>query len=126
VRRRRVLTVVDTLGGGEAFAYTPRDTWPTRHARVDTLPRRCDSAADGEASPSVPGSPLPFDPKGLGGSSDPVERYLSGVAIYGTPDQVVDELQRLREEMFLDYLLCAPLSHESFLLLTDRVIPKLG
>jgi len=67
-----------------------------------------------------------FDPKGLGGSSDPVERYLKGVAIYGTPEKVVEDLQRLSEEMFLDYLLCAPLSHESFLLLTDRVIPKLA
>jgi hypothetical protein len=39
---------------------------------------------------------------------------------------VVDELQRLGEEMHLDYLLAAPLSHESVLLLTERVIPKLA
>jgi alkanesulfonate monooxygenase SsuD/methylene tetrahydromethanopterin reductase-like flavin-dependent oxidoreductase (luciferase family) len=67
-----------------------------------------------------------FDPKGLGASQDPVERYLQGVVVYGTPEKVVDELQRLGETMPLDYLLAAPLSHESFLLLTDRVIPKLG
>src|SRR5207237_753636 len=41
---------------------------------------------------------------------DPVARYLDGVIVYGTPDAVVDEIARLREEMFLTYLLCAPLS----------------
>lgn len=56
---------------------------------------------------------------------DPVERYLDGVAIYGTPDAVVDELSRLREETALDYLLAAPLSHESFVLLTDEVLPRI-
>jgi luciferase family oxidoreductase group 1 len=67
-----------------------------------------------------------FDPKGLGNASqDPVERYLSDKVVFGTPEKVIDELQRLGEEMYLDYLLAAPLSHESFLLLTDRVIPKL-
>lgn len=56
---------------------------------------------------------------------DPVEHYLDGVAVYGTPERVLDELQRLREEMFLDYLLCAPLSHVSFLLFTEKVLPRL-
>lgn len=55
---------------------------------------------------------------------DPVERYMDGVVVYGTPAEVVGELERLREEMFLDYVLCAPLSHESFLLLTDEVLPR--
>ena len=68
-----------------------------------------------------------FDPKAVGPvDRDPVERYLNGVAIYGTPESVVEQLQRLEEEMFLDYLMCAPLSHESFLLFTERVLPKLG
>ncbi len=68
-----------------------------------------------------------FDPKGLSGGArvDPVQRYLDGVAVWGTPEAVVDQLQRLREEMFLDYLMCAPLSHESFVLFTDKVLPKL-
>ncbi len=56
---------------------------------------------------------------------DPVERYLDGVVVWGTPDAVVDELARLREEMFLGYLLCAPLSHESFVLFTDEVLPRI-
>jgi alkanesulfonate monooxygenase SsuD/methylene tetrahydromethanopterin reductase-like flavin-dependent oxidoreductase (luciferase family) len=69
-----------------------------------------------------------FDPKSLAPSrpdDDPVNRYLDGVVIYGTPEAVVDQIQRLQEEMFLDYLMCAPLSHESFTLFTEHVLPKL-
>jgi len=54
-----------------------------------------------------------------------VAHYLDGVMVYGTPERVCDELQRLREEMFLEYLLCAPLSHASFLLFTEKVLPRL-
>ena len=57
---------------------------------------------------------------------DPIERYLDDVIIYGTPDAVVDEIARLREELPLDYLLCAPLSHETFMLFTDRVLPRIA
>jgi alkanesulfonate monooxygenase SsuD/methylene tetrahydromethanopterin reductase-like flavin-dependent oxidoreductase (luciferase family) len=57
--------------------------------------------------------------------ADPADRYLNGVIVYGTPEAVTDQLIRLREEMFLDYLLCAPLSHESFTLFTDKVLPRL-
>src|SRR5262249_17655771 len=64
-----------------------------------------------------------FDPKGP--QRDPIERYLDGVVVYGTPEKVIDELQRLEEEMFLDYLLAAPLSHESLVLSRERVLPKL-
>ncbi len=56
---------------------------------------------------------------------DPVGRYLDGVIVWGTPDEVGDELLRLHEEMFLDYLLCAPLSHRSFTLFTEKVLPRL-
>lgn len=58
-------------------------------------------------------------------TKDPVERYLSDVVIYGTPDQVVDRLAQLKEEMFLDYLLCSPLSHSTFMLFTEKVLPRL-
>ena len=37
-----------------------------------------------------------------------------------------DELARLREVMRLDYLMIAPLSHESFLRFTDDVLPHIG
>jgi alkanesulfonate monooxygenase SsuD/methylene tetrahydromethanopterin reductase-like flavin-dependent oxidoreductase (luciferase family) len=63
-----------------------------------------------------------FTPEG----ADPVRRYVDEVILHGTPDAVVDQILRLREEIGLDYLLCAPLSHETFLLLTDEVLPRLG
>ena len=64
------------------------------------------------------------DPNAPG--ADPVQRYLDEVILHGTPEAVLDQILRLREEIGLDYLLAAPLSHESFLLLTDRVLPRLG
>jgi alkanesulfonate monooxygenase SsuD/methylene tetrahydromethanopterin reductase-like flavin-dependent oxidoreductase (luciferase family) len=56
---------------------------------------------------------------------DPVERYMNDVVIRGTPDRVTDKIVELRESIGLDYLMCAPLSHESFVLFTEKVLPKL-
>jgi alkanesulfonate monooxygenase SsuD/methylene tetrahydromethanopterin reductase-like flavin-dependent oxidoreductase (luciferase family) len=56
---------------------------------------------------------------------DPIAHYLDGVVVHGSPERVLDQLQQLREEMYLEYLLCAPLSHASFLLFTDKVLPRL-
>jgi alkanesulfonate monooxygenase SsuD/methylene tetrahydromethanopterin reductase-like flavin-dependent oxidoreductase (luciferase family) len=61
-----------------------------------------------------------FNPEGV----DPIRRYLDEVILHGTPEAVVDQIYGLREETALNYLLCAPLSHESFLLLTDEVLPR--
>ncbi len=58
-----------------------------------------------------------------GAESAPVDRYVDQVMIQGTPEQVVAQIEALREEVGLDYLLCAPVSHQSFLLLTERVLP---
>ncbi|ETX03022.1 MAG: hypothetical protein ETSY1_01565 [Candidatus Entotheonella factor] len=55
---------------------------------------------------------------------DPIQHYLDGVVIYGTPERVYDEIQRRRETMYLDYLMCAPLSHHSFTLFTEKVLPR--
>lgn len=55
---------------------------------------------------------------------DPVERYVNDVVICGTPDKVIDDLQRLQEELPLEYLICTPLSHSSFELFTEKVLPK--
>ncbi len=60
-----------------------------------------------------------------GNPVDPVERYMNGVVIHGTPDMVVDQLQELQEQIGLDYLLCSPLSHGTFLLFTEQVLPHL-
>ena len=59
-----------------------------------------------------------------GGTLDPVETYLDGIIIHGTPERVLDQLQQLHEEIWLDYLLCAPLSHSSFLMFTEKVLPR--
>jgi alkanesulfonate monooxygenase SsuD/methylene tetrahydromethanopterin reductase-like flavin-dependent oxidoreductase (luciferase family) len=57
--------------------------------------------------------------------ADPVQRYLDEVILHGTPEAVLDEILRLREEIGLDYLLCAPLSHETFTLLAEKILPRL-
>jgi alkanesulfonate monooxygenase SsuD/methylene tetrahydromethanopterin reductase-like flavin-dependent oxidoreductase (luciferase family) len=63
-----------------------------------------------------------FTPEGV----DPVRRYLDEVILHGTPQSVIDQILRLREQIGLDYLLCAPLSHETFMLLTEAVLPRLA
>ena len=57
---------------------------------------------------------------------DPVERYMNDVVIRGAPERVVDKIAELRETIGLEYLMCAPLSHQSFTLFTERVLPKLS
>jgi alkanesulfonate monooxygenase SsuD/methylene tetrahydromethanopterin reductase-like flavin-dependent oxidoreductase (luciferase family) len=56
---------------------------------------------------------------------DPVERYMNDVVLRGTPERVLDKILELRESIGLDYLMCAPLSHQSFVLFTEKVLPKL-
>ena len=56
---------------------------------------------------------------------DRVERYVNEVVLRGTPDRVVDKILELRETIGLDYLMCAPLSHGSFMRFTEKVLPKL-
>ena len=73
----------------------------------------------------TPGFPKKNDMMLAEEGTDPVQRYLDGVALYGTPEKLVDQLLELREKMGLEYLLCAPLSHESFELFSKRVLPKL-
>ena len=62
-----------------------------------------------------------FTPEGL----DPIQRYLDEVVVHGTPEAVIEQILRLRDEIGLDYLLCAPLSHQTFMLLTEKVLPRL-
>ena len=56
---------------------------------------------------------------------DPVERYLGNVAVWGCPDRVVDTIQMLKETMHLEYLMLAPLSHSSFMMFVEKVLPRL-
>jgi alkanesulfonate monooxygenase SsuD/methylene tetrahydromethanopterin reductase-like flavin-dependent oxidoreductase (luciferase family) len=59
------------------------------------------------------------------GSYDPVDRYIEEVVIHGSPARVLDRIETLRSEASLDYLMCAPLSHQSFLRFTEKVLPQL-
>lgn len=66
-----------------------------------------------------------IDPRQLNMGDDPVGRYVDSVVIHGTPERVHDQLLRLREEIGLEYMIGAPLSHETFLSFTEKVLPKL-
>jgi len=57
---------------------------------------------------------------------DPVARYVNDVMIHGTWQSVVEKIQSLRESAQLNYLLCAPLSQDTFTQLTDKVVPRLS
>ena len=55
--------------------------------------------------------------------NDPVERYMRDVIIHGSPARVIDQLKELEETIPLHYLLASPLSHETFTLLAEQVVP---
>ena len=59
------------------------------------------------------------------GAKDPVDRYVEEVILHGTPESIVDQVLALKDSAQMNYLMCAPLSQESFDLLTDKVLPKL-
>lgn len=67
-----------------------------------------------------------YVPPEMYGDEDPIQRYVDNVVIHGTPEKVVDELARLKEEIHLDYIIGAPLSHESFMQFTEYVLPRMG
>ncbi|MGE3358249.1 MAG: LLM class flavin-dependent oxidoreductase [Acidimicrobiia bacterium] len=108
-----------------SYVGTPGNTVAQRAAATPT-PTPTPASASASASAPGPG-PGPVDPllPNPMASSDPVQRYVDEVIVHGSPARVLDELTRLRETMHLDYLLAAPLSHESFELLTHEVLPKL-
>jgi alkanesulfonate monooxygenase SsuD/methylene tetrahydromethanopterin reductase-like flavin-dependent oxidoreductase (luciferase family) len=110
----RLLAVAPTDGEAEEIARQGAEWTVTAYAnpsrqRVHDQRSRQSQAAG------------PEDP-----SRDPVQRYVDEVIVHGSPARVIDELQRLSEEMHLHYLLCAPLSHQSFILFTEKVLPALA
>lgn len=56
---------------------------------------------------------------------EPVQHYLDSVILHGTPASVVEQITRLEDEIGLNYLMCAPLSRDTFRLLADQVLPRL-
>jgi alkanesulfonate monooxygenase SsuD/methylene tetrahydromethanopterin reductase-like flavin-dependent oxidoreductase (luciferase family) len=59
------------------------------------------------------------------GGKEPVQYYVDSIILHGTPESVVEQIGRLKEEIGLNYLMCAPLSRETFHLLADQVLPRL-
>jgi alkanesulfonate monooxygenase SsuD/methylene tetrahydromethanopterin reductase-like flavin-dependent oxidoreductase (luciferase family) len=58
------------------------------------------------------------------GEQERIERYIGSCVLHGRPERVIDEIERLRSEMYLDYLMIAPLSHSSFMMFTEKVLPR--
>jgi len=78
----------------------------------------------GEATPSPQKSVDPNAVASDAEAGDRVERYVNEVVICGTPEKVIDDLQQLQETLPLEYLMCTPLSHASFELFTEQVLPR--
>jgi alkanesulfonate monooxygenase SsuD/methylene tetrahydromethanopterin reductase-like flavin-dependent oxidoreductase (luciferase family) len=56
---------------------------------------------------------------------EPAQHYVDSVVLHGTPEMLVDKVAELEETIGLNYLMCAPLSRDSFRLLADKVVPRL-
>jgi alkanesulfonate monooxygenase SsuD/methylene tetrahydromethanopterin reductase-like flavin-dependent oxidoreductase (luciferase family) len=56
---------------------------------------------------------------------EPAQHYVDSVVLHGSPQSMVEQIHRLREEIGLNYLMCAPLSRQSFRLLAEEVVPRL-
>ena len=101
----RLVALADTAAKAEAVARSGAEWMVASYFGAQHNPV-------GVKDPTTPGA-------------DPVRRYLDEVILHGTPDKVLDDILRLREEIGLDYLLAAPLSQESFAMLTDEVLSRL-
>ncbi|MGK0260689.1 MAG: alkanesulfonate monooxygenase SsuD [Candidatus Azotimanducaceae bacterium] len=55
-----------------------------------------------------------------------VNQYVDEVIVHGSPARVADQLLALQETENIDYLLASILSHETFVRLTDEVLPRLA
>lgn len=64
-------------------------------------------------------------PMDIAADADPLERYVDEVIVWGSPTKVAAELEELAETIDLRYLMAAPLSGETFDLLTEKVMPTL-
>ncbi len=113
----RLLAVAETESEAEAIARAGAEWTVGSHQKKGLSAAPVQSAAN-QKRPEL----------ALGGifSDGAVERYLNETILWGTPARVLDEIARLEDELFLNYLLLAPLSHSSFELFTERVLPHLS
>jgi alkanesulfonate monooxygenase SsuD/methylene tetrahydromethanopterin reductase-like flavin-dependent oxidoreductase (luciferase family) len=56
---------------------------------------------------------------------EPAQHYVDSVILHGTPEALIDKVAELKETIGLNYLMCAPLSRDTFRLLADKVVPRL-
>jgi len=56
---------------------------------------------------------------------EPAQHYVDSVILHGTPEALIDQVAALKETIGLNYLMCAPLSRDTFRLLADKVLPRL-
>lgn len=68
----------------------------------------------------------PFALQNKEAERDPVQRYVEDVIVWGCPEKVADLLLEYEEDRQINYLLCAPLSHQTFELFNDEVLPRLS
>lgn len=54
-----------------------------------------------------------------------LQDYVENTVVWGTPERVADRLLELEEEISLNYLMAAPLSHASFIKFVDEVMPRI-
>ena len=104
----RLIAVAPTMADAEAIAR-----------------RGAQWLVDSYAGPQHAKSKTQQQPRTYDGK-EPVQYYLDSVILYGTPDALVDKVAELKETIGLNYLMCAPLSRDSFRLLADKVVPRLA
>jgi alkanesulfonate monooxygenase SsuD/methylene tetrahydromethanopterin reductase-like flavin-dependent oxidoreductase (luciferase family) len=92
-------------------------------APTDEQARRVAESGAQWTTNSYAKNPLALKPDA--GERDPVQRYIDDVILWGSPERVADLLIQYEEENKLNYLLCSPLSQQTFGLFNDEVLPRL-
>ncbi len=114
--------------------YTGYRTALAEHGRVNNqdtpIARLLAIARTDEAAEAIARNGAQWTIESYGGprqesKAERIERYMNQVIIHGSPAKVVDQLKQLEEDIPLNYLLGSILSHETFMLLTDEVIPRM-
>ncbi len=59
------------------------------------------------------------------GEVDPNQRYVDEVILWVCPERVADQLKQYEEEYGMNYLLCSPLSNQSFTMFNEEVLPRI-
>ena len=114
--------------------YTGYRTALAEHGRVNTqdtpIARLLAIARTDEAAEAIARNGAQWTIESYAGprqesKAERIERYVNEVIIHGSPAKVAEQLKQLEEEIPLNYLLASILSHETFLLLTDEVMPRM-